>query len=268
MAAKWFEAMDTGGGLFPSGTDFMHGLSGLTGIEASQRAARVQAEQFNRVFDLYQPFVNAGNAQIDPLKRGASAGGYMGGLGALMQSPQMQAIQGERMKRLQGNLSATGMRRSGFAARQAASIPMELAQGVEGQLNSRSQALYGIGEDGMRRQSGALNAIGQAYATGALGAQQATAQGQGNLMGIVGSLLGAFSDIRLKTNVVIVGFYGPLAVIRWTWNAAANAIGLFGEGVGFIAQQVAQVMPEAVGSQLGYLTVNYEKVMNGPVFRD
>jgi hypothetical protein len=67
---------------------------------------------------------------------------------------------------------------------------------------------------------------------------------------------GRRSDIRLKHDIVLVGHLNNgLGVYRFSYNGSDTAY------VGVLAQEVQQVMPEAVtrGSD-GYLRVNYEKL--------
>lgn len=89
--------------------------------------------------------------------------------------------------------------------------------------------------------------------------QQAQASKQGVLGGLfgLGSSLIAASDRRLKTDIERVGT-GPLGlavyVFRYVWGGPLR--------LGFMAQEVARVLPEAVLSMPnGYLAVDYGKVL-------
>lgn len=68
---------------------------------------------------------------------------------------------------------------------------------------------------------------------------------------------GAVSDRRLKADILRVGDVGPLGWYTWTWQPES---GLTGIGQGFIADEVAELEPEAVtvGSD-GYSRVHYDK---------
>lgn len=71
-------------------------------------------------------------------------------------------------------------------------------------------------------------------------------------------LAGGMSDIRLKTNLNLVGMDGPLHKYTWTWNKKAKELfGLEGQEEGYVAQEVQQYLPEAVGEQKGYLCLDY-----------
>lgn len=66
------------------------------------------------------------------------------------------------------------------------------------------------------------------------------------------------SDARLKKNIRRVGKDGALNKYKWEWNEKAyEAFGLEGEQVGYLAQEVRKVMPEAVTSIKGYLAIDY-----------
>lgn len=66
------------------------------------------------------------------------------------------------------------------------------------------------------------------------------------------------SDIRLKDNIKVIGKYKGLDLVTWTWN---GLLGLVGNSVGVIAQQVANVYPEAVTvMDNGYMAVYYDKL--------
>jgi hypothetical protein len=76
---------------------------------------------------------------------------------------------------------------------------------------------------------------------------------------------GSTSDIKLKTNIVKIdnGLAKLLTLdgITYNWNQLSNKDTSLREA-GVIAQQVEQVLPEAViKKENGYLTVKYEKIV-------
>jgi hypothetical protein len=80
--------------------------------------------------------------------------------------------------------------------------------------------------------------------------------------GLLGSAAGSFipmgpSDVRLKDNLVPLGEHKGLTVYRWDWNEDAEALGLHGREYGYVAQEVQEIYPHAIGERDGYLTVNY-----------
>ena len=85
--------------------------------------------------------------------------------------------------------------------------------------------------------------------------QQQRGQLLGGLFGLGGSLLGAFSDRRLKKSIRLIGkLANGLNIYRFKY--------IFGgpEQVGVMAQEVLKVHPEAVSSFAGFLTVDYSKL--------
>lgn len=93
-------------------------------------------------------------------------------------------------------------------------------------------------------------------------AQYQNAQNQNNqllggLFGLGASALTAFSDRRLKTDIHRVGRLPngiPLYTFRYLWADQPS--------YGAMADEVMQIMPEAVGlHESGYLTVNYGKLL-------
>lgn len=95
--------------------------------------------------------------------------------------------------------------------------------------------------------------IGTTLAQGQIAAAQAQAQGQqagiGNALGLGQLALQAystFSDRRLKTNIALIGHRGGVPFYRWTWNARAEELGVSGECEGIIAQDIENIIPNAV----------------------
>ena len=76
---------------------------------------------------------------------------------------------------------------------------------------------------------------------------------------------GAFSDIRLKTEIKRVGeLENGIPVYRWKWTKEAKKIVGDQGTLGVLAQEILNIMPEAVsiGSD-GYYRVDYGRVVNG-----
>lgn len=89
--------------------------------------------------------------------------------------------------------------------------------------------------------------------------QQATQRksSKNSLIGsIVGGVLGLFSDVRTKENIEFAGILpNGLNIYRWNYIGDDTPRG------GPIAQEVATLMPEAIGQRDGLLTVDYDRVM-------
>ncbi len=79
----------------------------------------------------------------------------------------------------------------------------------------------------------------------------------------MGTQLAALSDMRLKTNIKELGrLDNGLGVYSWDWTEDADNAGLSNSmRLGFIAQEVEEVMPENVVTMpSGYLAVNYGNI--------
>jgi len=74
----------------------------------------------------------------------------------------------------------------------------------------------------------------------------------------IGTIMGLFSDIRLKDNVELIGQIKGHNVYTWDWNDTAKDLGVDSPAKGVIAQEVLEVKPDAVAiHDSGYLMVNY-----------
>ena len=78
------------------------------------------------------------------------------------------------------------------------------------------------------------------------------------------AIMGAMpSDRRLKKNIESIGeLNSGVKIYKWDWNEVGEEVGMVGSGIGVIAQEVAETMPEAVlEADNGYLMVDYGKVL-------
>ena len=69
-----------------------------------------------------------------------------------------------------------------------------------------------------------------------------------------------FSDIRLKTNLSPVGQVHDLTLYEWDWIAGMPEE-MKNLNTGFIAQDVQEKYPEFSGEECGFLTINYEGLL-------
>jgi hypothetical protein len=75
----------------------------------------------------------------------------------------------------------------------------------------------------------------------------------------IGTLVGLFSDERLKENIQKIGeSKNGHNLYIWNWNDKAKDLGIDSPTIGVIAQEVMKYMPEAVSKDAsGYYKVNY-----------
>jgi len=243
--------------------DVVDGITGQTAADAAKRSGYQQADQFNKIYDLYKPVADAGRAQLEPLSAGATAAGYGQNIGDILNSGALQPMIQDRQNAATSYMAAHGLRRSGAAVREAANIPSDLAMQIENELNRRRQSIAGIGQTGNAGASGALEGIGSSLAGGTLGQAQAQSQGIGNILQLGGMAAASLSDARLKEDVVQVGNMGGLAVVDWNWNQlAADKFGLKGRSSGFIAQDVMDLYPHHVRQKGGFLAIDYDGLLS------
>lgn len=167
------------------------------------------------------------------------------------------------------NASATGGLRSGSVQENLYDYNTQLE--VDALLQSYNQEISGLqGLANLSTDSSSIadliSSIGTTQAQGITAAAQALQTGTqnqiNNLMGIgqLGlSAYSAFSDIRLKTNIVPLGMFRDIPIYAWKWNKTANAMGLEGFAVGAIADELKNSHPEMVKEFKGYLTVDYSQ---------
>jgi len=93
---------------------------------------------------------------------------------------------------------------------------------------------------------------------------RANADAQSQKASTVGAGLGAlaaFSDIRLKENLILIDVVGNINIYKWDWNKIAREMGINTETRGVIAQEVRINYPESVIlDESGYFKVDYSKL--------
>ena len=81
------------------------------------------------------------------------------------------------------------------------------------------------------------------------------------------ALLNPPSDVRLKKNINLLGKLGNFNIYSWDWNKKGIELGAIDiPTVGVLAQEVLEVMPEAViTGDDGYYRVDYNKIFEGVI---
>lgn len=187
------------------------------------------------------------------------------------ESPLYQSIMGGREageESIARHASMTGGLRSGGTTADLAEYNTKLENTAL--LTSYNQQLQGL--QGMANLPSNVNqiaagtvGIGQTMAQGQIAGSQANIQaknmGFSQLMGITGlgfDAAAAYSDIRLKENIRLVGTFKGHNWYKWDWSDEAANLNLFGEGEGVMAHEVFETRPEVIGDNNGYITVDYE----------
>lgn len=258
---------------------------GLTDSKAGERSAKAareaagqQSDYQNRALD-YLMQDNALPSQVRDQALSALKG-YVGqgeNTGALVSqaknSPLYDALlQGGDEAALRAR-SATGGVRGGAAISDVAQAQNNaLLQSYQNEVNQRNaQTSLLSGLAGINTNAGQIanttSQIGQTLAQGTTAAAQAINAGNqqninnlNNTIGTGASLFAAFSDVRLKDNLELIGEQNGYPIYQWEWNDKAKELGLSGSAYGTLSVHVRENQPEAVTQKNGYDQVNYKTI--------
>ena len=147
----------------------------------------------------------------------------------------------------------------------------QLGRGMSGQASNYLQGATGAYGSVSNQAGGTASSLGGLNTQYNSARWNANAQAQAGKGAMSGSLIGAgatigaamISDARLKDNITPIGHYDGFVIYKWKWNDKAKEIGADAlPNIGFIAQEVMEIMPDAVmvGSD-GYYRVNYSMIL-------
>lgn len=237
-----------------------------------------QAEQRR----LLTPFIQAGAGQIGALEEGATPEGFGERLRRIFEGGALDPLIEERTRAAQGQFGAAGLTRSGGAVQEIAAIPQDIGLMIENLLSQRSGELFNVGQEtalgfgglvgqGAGQQAGVFageqqrltqEGIAEVQAESAQerSRQEAKTQRRGQSLSFVSSL---FSDPSLKENVEKIGNVNDLNIYQWDWipGAMKTIIGSL-PTIGFMATEVKEGYPEFVKTVCGFLTVDYDGLLN------
>lgn len=242
----------------------------IEAAEISNRQAQKGLDEIKRQFSRTQktvaPFLNAGRAGLSSIQESATLDGLGDTLGRIFNGSQLDPLIEERTRAAQGQLAAGGLTRSGTALETVAAIPQELGLQIEQLLQGRqagladlgfnsAQLLGNFGQNSASSINSNLSQQGQNTASGILGKAQAQAGFTQGLLGL-GSL--AFSDPRLKVNVMKVAEIKDLGVYQWDWHPMLEGLSVADTPtLGFMADEVAEKYPEYSKEVAGFKCVAY-----------
>lgn len=251
-------------------TDFSGEDAGRDAARATQAAADAQARaQMEALKYLKETEALPQQFRESALQMLGGAYGAPGDVGSeqFMQraksSPLYQAIRGnlpQQEEAILRNQSATGARTGATDKMLAENARQNEVQALSGVL-SGLQGLASIPSNA-NTIANQISGIGGTQAAGIQGAaqarQMAQQQGMGNLMGLGELGLAAFSafcDPRLKEDATLIAVIDGIQIYKWKWNKEAEKLGLVGEGVGPMADEIQRIMPDRVTKRNGYLYV-------------
>jgi len=107
-----------------------------------------------------------------------------------------------------------------------------------------AQVLGNFGSNSASQINSNLAQQGQNTSSGILGKAQAQAGFANSALGLAGSALLAFSDPRLKVNVMKVSEIKDLGVYQWDWHPMLDGLSVANTPtLGFMADEVAEKYP-------------------------
>jgi len=241
---------------------FVRDLTGRTAVDAAKKGADAQVQGSIEASQLLDPFKGIG-------EQGLAQAGFLTDPNAqfefLQNNPLFQMSLDNANQNTLGMAAAQGRLSSGDTLQQLSNNTLLAAQPLIGQQKQSIGDLLNFGLTTAGSQGNLRTGQAAAEAGGIVGAANARGQSAQNLFDIGGQALGAgaafmFSDPKLKTNIKKVDSKNGFNIYTWTWNKAAEALGLHGDGRGVMADEVTQRMPDAVGGRDGYMTVNYDMI--------
>lgn len=238
---------------------------------ANKQANRGLAEirrRFEETKQTIDPFLQAGMGGLESTQDSATLGGFGDMLGQIFSGGQLDPLIEERTRAAQGQLAAGGLTRSGTALETIAGIPQALGLQIEQLLQGRqsgladlgfnsAQLLGNFGSNAASQINSNLSQQGQNTASGGLGKAQAQAGFLNSLIGATGNVL-AFSDPRLKVNVMKVSEIKDLGVYQWDWHPMLDGLSVANTPtLGFMADEVAEKYPGYSKEVCGFKCVAY-----------
>lgn len=144
-------------------------------------------------------------------------------------------------------------------------------------LNSQASLLSNIGSSSNSLMQGYQYQSGQNYSTytslrdsnkatmsgltGGLAKGGAFDSVTGAVGGGVSSLMGMFSDVRLKNNIKLLGIRNGYNIYSWEWNDKAKSLGIDTEpNTGVLAQELLYTDAVHIDTDTGYYKVDYTKL--------
>jgi hypothetical protein len=235
---------------------FVRDLTGKTAVDAAGKAGDVQVQGAIEASQLLDPFKGIGQQGLDQA-------GFLTDPNAqfefLQNNPLFQMSLDNANQNTLGMAAAQGRLSSGDTLQQLSNNTLLAAQPLIGQQKQSIGDLLNFGLTTAGNQGNLRTGQAAAEAGGIIGAANARGQSAQNIFDIGSQAATAFfSDPALKENIKKTGQKNGFNIYKWTWNMAANKLGLFGESSGVMADEVKLKAPDAIGTRDGYMTVNYD----------
>jgi hypothetical protein len=258
---------------------FFRDLTGKTAVEAAGKAGDVQVQGAVEASAFFDPFEGLG-------QQGADQANFLTDPNLqfefLQNNPRFKMALDNANQSTLGLAASRGRISAGDTLQQLSNNTLLSAQPlISGQKQSIGDLLnFGFNTAGNQANLrtgqaaaqaggivGAANARGQRAqnlfdiaAPGVKGFADTLGGGGGTAAALQAGATALFSDPKLKENIKKTGNKNGFNTFSWTWNNAANAIGLYGASSGVMADEVKQKIPEAITTERGYMKVNYNMI--------
>ena len=256
------------------------GITGSTAANAARDSAEIQANSGERAIEVLQQATTEGQSFLEPFQQLGQQGLDQSQLltdpsaqfDFLQNNPLFQMGLDNANRVTQQSAAARGRLSSGDTLQQLNNNALLTAQplisnqqnSIQNLLNQGLQTATNQGNIAIGQGTNVANTttdIGAALGAGQVGAANARAQGAQNILSLGGQIYGEFSDPSLKENIELIGTKNGFNIYTWDWNELANKeLGLTGSSEGVMADEVNEVMPEAVEYKDGFMHVNYSMI--------
>lgn len=237
--------------------------------QSGREAIAVEQEARERAQGFFEPFAGVAEAGLEASKFLADPQAQFD---FLQNNPLFQMSLDNANMNTQQSAAARGRLSAGDTLQQLSRNTLLSAQPLLDRQRQDVNRLLGLGTDIASAQAnvtigeaanvgGLTTDIGAAQAAGQVGAAQSRQQGQQN-MAMTGMMMASmFSDPRLKENITFDRIDNGYPVYTWIWGSVANTLfGLTGCSFGVMANDIEQIMPEAVTIEHGYMKVDYAMI--------
>ena len=244
-------------GVSNSGNRIVDDLTGKTAANAARDSAAAQEQGAIEASALFDPFKGVGQQGLDQANFLTDPNAQFD---FLQNNPLFQMSLDNANQNTLGMAAARGRLSSGDTLQQLSNNTMLAAQPLIGQQKQSIGDLLNFGMSTASNQGNLRTGQAAAQAGGIAGAANARSQGTQNIANLGLQAAAMFSDPKLKTNIKPAGTKKGFNLFTWTWNDAANALGLYGDSSGVMADEVKQLIPEAITTDRGYMKVNYDMI--------
>jgi hypothetical protein len=256
------------------------GVTGSTAANAARDSAEIQANSGQQAIEEIRRSTAEGQSFLQPFQQlgqqGLDQSSFMTDpqeqFDFLQNNPLFQMGLDNANTVTQQSAAARGRLSSGDTLQQltnnslltAAPLIAGQKNSIQNMLNQGLQTAQGQANTAIGQGTNIANTttdIGAALAAGQVGAANARSAGAQNILSAAGQVAASFSDPRLKENIELIGTKNGFNIYSWDWNELAkDNLGLNGSSEGVMADQVKEVMPEAVQYIDGFMHVNYSMI--------